>query len=103
MQKLIEKAKACNRQEIMQTYSDPSYNKWWIAENMPQSAYWVDVANYPAQDLEIKEDDQGRVLITRITRKGTSLGFLGGKEKFAREEMYDIRRFSQVSASCQET
>ena len=97
MHKLIEKAKACNRQEILQSYNDPSYNRWRIANRMPLPAYWLDVKHYPSKDLEVEEDSQGRITITRITRKGVYLGHLGTRGIHAREEMYDKRRFSQIT------
>lgn len=63
---------------------------------MPSLAYWLSIKRYPSKDLEVEEDDQGRIVIIRITRKGAYLGRLGTKNIHAREEMYDKRRFSQV-------
>lgn len=93
-QTLIDQAKRCTRQEILQEYSDPSHNYWWTADRMPNPEYWTDVEHYLPRDLLVEEDSQGAILVVRITRKGTPLGRLGKRDLYAREEMRDTRRFS---------
>lgn len=97
-EKLIERAKRCTKQEISMIAVHPIYDLWYEASDMPDSFYWDSLTTsqwYSDDQITIKEDEEGRIVVTRMVPRGALLYEDGlGNKRYAKVDMYDVRRFS---------